>query len=570
MCTLAKLVRRLWEKRKQEPAAVESSASVLQGTSRRRKWVRFGAVFSGLLLAGTVGHWWYLWEWHKRFNPGNRAMERGDYVAALDAYTQAHQWISFVPWYSFEDAHSLYGIGVVQMELRQFKEAEDAMRRASAMYRDAGPSRLDQYAKALTSLGFLYESQGRDADAEALYLQAVVTYQTSALPEEHVIMRGLRALRWVLLEIGFDPYEPTVRGIEQGRQEHEDLRRFLIQGNLATTLNNLASLAKARGQLQKEETYLKQALEVYIQLFAPYHPELVAALPALLRGEKKDGQRLSVEAVTAATRTLFAPSYGDKRMGLARALNNLGEAYREQGRYMEAAPLYAVGIGILEGTYQEQTPLYPFLLTNLGLMYNLQDRYAEAEPYLHKAWKIRQTMFPPTHPDIAQSLINLGLWYLRQKRYAEAEPYYRDALAIREQVLGLQHEKTVFTLEMMVRMYLEQRRLTEAESLYRKLVQSREATLGTGHSEVLSMLAVLADLCIDQGRDEPALAVVTERLRRLEGQVGKDNAVVVPDLTKQAKLLRRLGRIEDAKAVELRIQTLKGGGVTTDRHKTKI
>lgn len=257
MGTLTKWVRGLWGKRKQETTAVESSASVLQGTGRRRKWVRFGVILGGLLLVGAVGHWWYLWEWNSRLTIGNTAYERGDYPAALDAYTLAYNWASLIPGYSFYVAHSLHGMGGAQLELRQFTEAEESWRQASVKYREAGPSRLDQYAKALTSLGFLYESQGRDTDAEALYLQAVATYQTVELPEDHIVMRGLRALRWVLLAIGFDPHEPTVRGIEQASREYEDFRRFLIQGNLATTLGNLALLAKTRGQ-QNEDSRIKK------------------------------------------------------------------------------------------------------------------------------------------------------------------------------------------------------------------------------------------------------------------------------------------------------------------------
>ena len=87
---------------------------------------------------------------------------------------------------------------------------------------------------------------------------------------------------------------------------------------------------------------------------------------------------------------MFKELYGENQTDVACTLNNLGELYREIGRYSEAEKLH------------------------------------------NQALKIREKLFNKPHHDIGQSLNNLALIFYFQGKYTEAEYFYNKALIMYE------------------------------------------------------------------------------------------------------------------------------------------
>ncbi len=98
----------------------------------------------------------------------------------------------------------------------------------------------------------------------------------------------------------------------------------------------------------------------------------------------------------------------------------------------------------------------PWALTTLALpltsatwrgLYDDQGRYVEAEPLYQRSLAISEKALGPEHPDVATSLNNLAELYRDQGRYGEAEPLYQRSLAISEKALGPEHPDVAQSLE---------------------------------------------------------------------------------------------------------------------------
>jgi tetratricopeptide (TPR) repeat protein len=114
----------------------------------------------------------------------------------------------------------------------------------------------------------------------------------------------------------------------------------------------------------------------------------------------------------------------------------------DAGRYAEAAPLaeQAVAEALEKNPNHRNTAKS---LNNLGEVYRNLGRFDEAEPLYHQALAIDEETIGPEHPDTATDLNNLAKLYAAQGRLAEAEPCYTRAVAIRTKRLGPDHAATV-------------------------------------------------------------------------------------------------------------------------------
>src|SRR5262245_27991180 len=118
-------------------------------------------------------------------------------------------------------------------------------------------------------------------------------------------------------------------------------------------------------------------------------------------------------------------------------LLKLGDYLGAQGRYSQALDQ------IQQSGYRG---IEADCFGRLGKAYRLQGKYAEAEPLFQRALDIREKAFGPEHPDTATSLNSLAVLYNLQERHAEAEPLLHRVLAISEEALGPEHPDTANSL----------------------------------------------------------------------------------------------------------------------------
>ncbi len=198
--------------------------------------------------------------------------------------------------------------------------------------------------QSLNKLALVCYSQGRYAEAEPLYQQALELRQR-LLGEEH----------------------PAV----------------------AHSLNNLANLYKSQGRYAEAEPLYQQALELSQRLLGEEHPDVAATLNNLANLYRSQERYAEAEPLYLQSLELRQRLLGEEHPDVAQSLNNLADLYKCQERYAEAEPLYQQSLELRKRLLGEEHSNIAQSLNNLANLYYSQERYAEAEPLYQQALKLR-------------------------------------------------------------------------------------------------------------------------------------------------------------------------------------
>lgn len=117
-------------------------------------------------------------------------------------------------------------------------------------------------------------------------------------------------------------------------------------------------------------------------------------------------------------------------------LNNLAEAYRKEGAYVLAEPLYQRSLAIWERTLGLNHPAVAVGLNNLALLYAAQGKYARAESHFQRSQTIFEGALGPDSLYMAISLENYAALLRQMTRQTEATKMEARAKSIRAKHTG--------------------------------------------------------------------------------------------------------------------------------------
>ncbi|MCC6989053.1 MAG: tetratricopeptide repeat protein [Acidobacteria bacterium] len=255
-------------------------------------------------------------------------------------------------------------------------------------------------------------------------------------------------------------------------------------------------------------------------------------------GRFDEAESMHREALAAKQRLGAPPS------SLAASLNNVGLTLSERGRFADAEPLLRQALDTWRRHDGPAADVVASGLNNLADVVRQQGRVAEAVPLLEEAIAIRRQTVGATHPSLAIVVGHLGRVHSQQGDAAKAEPLLREALNIRQRVYGDDHPDTVNTRSDLSSLLHDQGDLAGAEPLYRAAVRSLAARLGPTSPDYAVQINNLATVVEDQGRFEEA-----ERLYR-ESLAIRQRSEAPPSVARAqhnlARTLLAMGRIPDA------------------------
>lgn len=255
------------------------------------------------------------------------------------------------------------------------------------------------------------DSKGDSSVQDATQKQyfGLISIHISVSPElyEERFQEGEKAQDFRLIRTGVSPelYEEVLKEGEKAKEELDRLRRDqslsttakLIlaeakeaeeQGDVATSLNNLALLYQSQGRYEEAEVFFIQALGINRKHLGEEHPQV------------------------------------------ATSLNNLALLYQSQGRYKEAELFYRQALYITRKQLGAEHPQIAIQLNNLAALYESKRRYESAEAFYRQALKINRKRLGAEHPQVAIQLNNLAFLNRKQGKYEEAESLYLQALEI--------------------------------------------------------------------------------------------------------------------------------------------
>jgi tetratricopeptide (TPR) repeat protein len=223
-------------------------------------------------------------------------------------------------------------------------------------------------ATSLNNLAYLYESMGRYAEAEPLYVRSLAIRE------------------------------------EQLGANHPDT---------ATSLNNLASLYRLIDRYTEAEPLYVRSLAIREAHLGTNHPDISISLNNLAGLYESTGRYTESEPLYVRSLAIKEEQLGAHHPSTATSLNNLAFLYESTGRYAEAEPLYLRAVAIIEEQLGAHHPSTATSLNNLAGLYRSIGRYAEAEPLYLRAVAIIEEQLGIDHP--STETIRENLQILRQQ-----------------------------------------------------------------------------------------------------------------------------------------------------------
>jgi tetratricopeptide (TPR) repeat protein len=298
-------------------------------------------------------------------------------------------------------------------------------------------------AKVAFSLASAYQYQGRLAAAEPLYLEART-----------------------LLEAA---------GPEAGH-------------TLGMTLHGLAQLRMgARGWNEAEEL-LRSAARICGEADGEMDPCAIAARMHLGELYVLADRSLEAEPILAQAVAIFREISPARDDLLADALRNLADAYRLEGRYALAGPLFKESLE-LSTRLGECHPLVADRLVDLAGLYRLEHDTARGEPLLKKAVRIYEMNHDP---HLADALNELGLAAIDEGKYAIAKEHFERSLALYEKTFGPETVAVASAQAGLAQAYLGERNYKKAESFIQRAIEIGRAVLGDANFGVAKLFMVAA------------------------------------------------------------------------------
>ncbi|CCD99921.1 CHAT domain-containing tetratricopeptide repeat protein [Bradyrhizobium sp. STM 3809] len=230
-------------------------------------------------------------------------------------------------------------------------------------------------AAALTNLGQVLASLGRDAEAEPVDKRAISLYEAA---------------------LGLDSVE------------------------IAPALNNLAALYQRQQRYAEAEPLFVRALAIREKALGGGHPDVGQALNNLATLYERQERHREAEPLFKRALVIYRKAAGADSAPVATLLNNLGQLTKSDGRFDEAEPLIRQSLAIREKLLGADHPDVARSLNNLADLKQRQQRYEDAEPLFVRARAIRERALGPDHPDAVVAMNNLAGLYLAAGRNADA------------------------------------------------------------------------------------------------------------------------------------------------------
>ncbi|RBP08535.1 Tfp pilus assembly protein PilF [Roseiarcus fermentans] len=275
----------------------------------------------------------------------------------------------------------------------------------------------------------------------------------------------------------------------------------------AASLNNLALLLQAQGDLAGARLLFERALTIWETALGLGHPDTAVGLNNLAELLRHQGDLAGARRLLERALAILEKALGHDHPTTGRSLNNLAVLLRDQGDLAGARPLFERGLAILEKAFGPDHPITGRSLNNLGILLRDQGDLAGARPLLERALAILEKALGPDHPDTAASLNSLAELLQSQGDRAGARPLFERALAIRETALRPGHPSTALTRANLARLRLADGAPAEALALAEAALAAHDKALRADHTWTKDSARAVAAALDALGRGEEAAAV---------------------------------------------------------------
>jgi len=389
-------------------------------------------------------------------------------------------------------ATALITVGRLYHALDLYDEAEPLLEEALERLRELHPDPHVYLAEALAELGRLRLSQGSDADAAALFREAVDIERQPSKTSDATHLR----LAELLNDLGFALYNqrdyPEAKTCYREALEQARKTPAAPAILLARIHNHLGLVFHDEGDIERATDHYRDGLELVERAGAEALPEKAELLNdlAILVFEAREGPEdlKRAEDLHRESLALREKLYGERHSAVAMSLSNLGNVVLALDRPDEAREIYERSLDIWHHIVPPRS--VPTLRRHAKLA-RQQGDFDFAEDRLRKALELQREALQGTTPAqaaekhvmMANTMDELGQVLEDQGRWGEAELLYRRSLGIDRQALGPEHPWVARSEVSLARVLVRRNRLEEADGLLREALPGLHEFLAGQESE---------------------------------------------------------------------------------------
>jgi tetratricopeptide (TPR) repeat protein len=270
--------------------------------------------------------------------------------------------------------------------------------------------------------------------------------------------------------------------------------RGLGHPDTATSLNNLARLLQAQGNLRRARPHFERALAIREKMLGPEHLATAQSLNNLACLVEAQGDLVRARSLFERALAIHEKTLGPEHLATAQSLSNLAGLLQAQGDLTGAQPLYERALAIKEKVLGPEHPNTAWSLNNLANLLQAQSDLSGARLLSERALASYEKALGPENSNTAAILTNLAGLLQAQGDLAGARPFYERALKISEKVLGPGHPDTATYLNNLACLLEAQGDVAGAQPLFERALAIRKKALGPKHPDTVKShdnLAVL-------------------------------------------------------------------------------
>lgn len=385
-------------------------------------------------------------------------------------------------------------LGLTYLDLGDHGAAERHLLVALDLKREVYGDRHPEALTALFNVGVARQAQGRVAEAEDLFRQAMAGFRAAGEGRGAGVAGVANSLGILLYQNG--------RGVEAIPLIEESLAiRLELEGeNSEATFQSMSSLGLARIALSQPDEA---------------EPLLVRVL---------DGRRTVL---------------GETHPHTIEAVYNLAGLFTETARFEEAEVLNLDALARMESVHGPDHPKTIHVRGQVGNFYRNLQRLDLAEEHTVRALADARSRLGSEHPSTLSAEHALGLLRLRQGRLDEAEKVLRGNLEVRRRVSGADHPFTLNTVMSVLQLLSALSRHDEAAALAAELVDLSRVRFGDADPQTLLHLNEAAHVWTAARDFERAAAAYGEALEGRRRTLGATHPHTMISLNSLAVLKMR-------------------------------
>ncbi len=288
----------------------------------------------------------------------------------------------------------------------------------------------------------------------------------------------------------------------------DPLRRSEVMDRLGAALKHLGLPDQARAMYSESLAAIERSL-------GPLHPRVASSLTNLANLARDAGDYTTAWTLTQRALTVREAAHGPDHPGVARLHFNLAFIAELRGDPAAARAGAERALAIFERTLGPAHPDLSYPLNFLGVRAEDEGRHDDAEALLQRSLAIDEAALGPDNPELGSQLSNLGDIALARGRLDEARQRHARALALWEQAHGRDHPELSYPLLGLAR--VAHARHTDAEAL---ALAERALSVTTGRDDaplqharaMLAVAAYLHALGRDPARARQLAAAATDGL----------------------------------------------------------